>query len=242
MANKAYVKNVYSLPFAQPARHINAHAWAMALPAMTGTDSFNFFSICEISYGGCAILDNHKDADHCYFILEGSGYSIIKGVRYEYKKGDVMWIPGNCDHEMYPKGIEGLRFVVTLTGKDFNQTEPFVRAVTSVDTVLPPKHVNCVAWPVVTPKNGGSNTIEFHVTEMFPNGGKAEEDVHEDADHMYYFIDGTGRSIVEGEVLEYGPGDAMFIPAGAKHSMENTGKGVLKMVATFGPSRKAMRP
>jgi mannose-6-phosphate isomerase-like protein (cupin superfamily) len=75
---------------------------------------------------------------------------------------------------------------------------------------------------------------------MFP-GGSADEDVHEDADHMYFFLDGTGYSMVEGEKLEYGPGDCLFIPRGAKHSMVNTGKGTLKMVASFGPARKAMR-
>jgi len=240
MANKAYVKKVYDLPFAQPAKHINAHAWCMGNKETMGTESYNFFSICEISYGGAALEDLHVNADHCYFILEGSGYSLINGQRFEYKKGDVMWIPGNCKHEMYPKGIEGLRFVVTLTGEDFNQTDPFVKSVTSVPTAVPPLHNNAVAWPVVTPKNGGSNTIEFHITEMFP-GGNADEDVHEDADHMYYFIEGTGYSIVEGERLEYGPGDAMFIPRGAKHSMFNTGEGTLRMVASFGPARKAMR-
>lgn len=234
--SKAYVKNVYDCPFAAPAKHLNAHAWLMGK-----SDTFAFFSICEIRFGGAAILDNHKDADHCYFILEGKGYSIIKGVRYNYTKGDVMWIPGNCDHEMYPIGIETLRFVVTLTGKDFNQTEPFVRAVTSVPTVCPPLHYDAIAWPVVTPKNGGSNTIEFHVTEMFP-GGYADEDIHEDAEHFYYFIDGTGYSIVDGERFDYGPGDCLYIPSNTKHSMYNKGPGVLKMCATFGASRKSMRP
>lgn len=240
MAKNAYVKNVYQLPFAQPAKHINAHAWCMGNKESMGTESFNFFSICEISYGGAALEDLHVNADHCYFILEGSGYSLINGQRFEYKKGDVMWIPGNCKHEMYPKSIEGLRFVVTLTGEDFNQTEPFVRAVTSVPTAVPPLHNKAIAWPVVTPKNGGSNTIEFHITELFP-GGNAEEDVHEDADHMYYFIEGTGYSIIDGERLEYGPGDALFIKRGSKHSMFNSGEGTLRMVASFGPARKSMR-
>ncbi len=241
MANKAYVKNVYDCPMAQPPKHINAHAWCMGNPATMGTDSYTFFSICEIRFGGAAIMDNHKDADHCYFILEGRGYSIINGERFEYAPGTIMWIPGNSDHEMYPIGVENLRFVVTLTSKGFNQTKPFTRDYHEVDTVVPPKHENCVAWPAITPKNGGSNTIEFHITEMFP-GGQALDDVHEDADHMYYFIDGYGESIVEGEKLTYGPGDAMFIPKGAKHSMKNTGPGVLKMVASFGPSRMMMRP
>lgn len=238
---KAYVKNVYDCVAAQPAKHINAHAWCMGNPAMMDSDTYNFFSICEIRVGGAAILDNHKDADHCYFILAGKGYSIINGVRYEYQPGDVMWIPGNSDHEMYPKGLETLRFIVTLTGKDFNQTEPFVRPVTSVEGITPPKHINATAWPVVTPKNGGSNTIEFHVTEIRPDGC-AEMDVHEDADHMYFFMSGHGYSIVEGERYDFGPDDALYIPMGSKHEMYPSAGETLRMVASFGPSRAVMRP
>jgi hypothetical protein len=37
------------------------------------SDTYNFFSICEIRFGGAAILDNHKNADHCYFILPEKG-------------------------------------------------------------------------------------------------------------------------------------------------------------------------
>ena len=240
MANKAYVKNVYDCAFAAPAKHLNAHAWALATPVTTGSDSFNFFSICEIKFGGAAITDNHKDADHCYFILSGKGYSIIKGKRYEYQPNDVMWIPGNSDHEMYPIGAETLRFVVTLTPKDFNQTEPFIRNINEITPVLPPKHQNASAYPIVTPKNGGSNTIEFHVTEIRP-GGCAEADVHEDADHVYFFISGRGHAICDGEKLPFGPNDALFVPKGASHEMYVEGEETLRMVVTFGPSRKAMR-
>jgi mannose-6-phosphate isomerase-like protein (cupin superfamily) len=241
---KAYVKNVYDCTPAAPLRHLNAHAWAMGVPATMGTSgadiTFNFFSICEIRFGGAAILDNHKDADHCYFILSGKGYSFIKGKRYEYKPNDVMWIPGNCDHEMYPIGVETLRFLVTLPPKDFNQTEPFIRNISEVSPVVPPKHVDASAYPIVTPKNGGSNTIEFHVTEIRP-GGRADADVHEESDHMYFFISGRGYTICDGEKLEFGPNDALYIPKGVKHEMAVVGEETLRMAVTFAPARMAMR-
>ena len=237
---KAYVKNVYDCPFAAPPKHLAAHAWCMANPAMMDSDTFSFFSICEIRFGGAAITDNHKDADHCYFFLSGKGYSIINGKRYEYGPGDLMWIPGNSDHEMYPIGVETLRFVVTLTGKDFNQTEPFVRAMSEISPVVPPKHVDASAYPLVTPKNGGSNTIEFHVTEIRP-GGKAEKDVHEDADHVYFFTSGYGYTICDGERLDFGPNDALYIPKGTEHEMYVKGEETLRMVVTFGPARQVMR-
>lgn len=238
---KAYVKNVYDCAPMCPPRHINATAWAMANPAMMDSDSFNFFSICEIRFGGAAIPDTHKDADHCYFFLSGKGYSIIEGVRYEYGPGDLMWIPGNSLHEMYPTGIETLRFIVTLTPKDFNQTKPFIRNVRDVEPVVPPKHFDASAYPLAMPKNGGSNTIEFHVTEIRPTG-RAEEDVHEDADHVYFFISGYGYTICDGERLDFGPNDALYIPKGTKHEMHVKGEETLRMVVTFGPSRKMMRP
>jgi mannose-6-phosphate isomerase-like protein (cupin superfamily) len=204
------------------------------------SDSFNFFSICEIRFGGAAILDNHKNADHCYFILSGKGYSIINGKRYEYKPGDVMWIPGNSDHEMYPIGIETLRFLVTLTPKDFNQTEPFIRNIKEVSPVVPPKHNNSVAYPIVTPKNGGSNTIEFNVTEIRP-GGYSEQDVNEDADRICFMISGSGYALCDGERLDFGPNDALYIPKGAKHEIYVEGEETLRMAVTYGPVRMAMR-
>lgn len=237
---KAYVKNVYDCAPMQPPKHLNATAWCMANNASMDSDTYTFFSICEIRFGGAAITDKHINSDHCYFILSGKGYSIINGQRFEYGPGDVMWIPGNADHEMYPTGIESLRFIVTLTGKDFNQTEPFIRNVHDVKPVSPPKHVNTSSYPIVTPKNGGSNTIEFHVTEIRP-GGCAEKEAHADADHVCYIISGYGYAVVDGERLDFGPNDSLYIPKGAEHEIFVDGEETLRMAVTFGPSRMIMR-
>ncbi|MDR2482610.1 MAG: cupin domain-containing protein [Treponema sp.] len=239
MAN-AFVKNYYDLTPAAPARHINAHAFAFAVPATTGSDTYSFFSICEIRFGGAAILDNHKDADHCYFILSGKGYSIIKGKRYEYRAGDVMWIPGNSDHEMYPIGVQTLKFLVTLTGKEFAQTEPFIRNILDVEGAADPANSGVTLFPMATPKTGGSRTIDFHIVEVQAGAKIAETGVAE-SDQNSYIISGKGYALVNGEKLALNPEDGIFIPKGAKYSIVNDGKQTLKIAQSFGPARLSLR-
>ncbi|QOX62170.1 cupin domain-containing protein [Anoxybacterium hadale] len=236
---KAYVKNYYDLTPAAPARHLNAHAFAFGLPATMDSDTYNFFSICEIRFGGAAILDNHKDADHCYFILSGKGYSIIKGKRYEYKVGDVMWIPGNSDHEMYPIGVQTLKFLVTLTPKEFNQTEPFIRNINDVTPVPAADAEKATAFPISNPKNGGSKTIEFQVVEILPDGvvsGQVAE-----SDQMSYVISGKGYVIADGEKLPLSVEDGFYIPKGVKYEIHPDGCQALRIAQSFGPARLASR-
>ncbi|MCL1993835.1 MAG: cupin domain-containing protein [Spirochaetes bacterium] len=237
---KAFVKNFYDLLPAAPARHLNAHAWAFALPATTGTDSYNFFSICEIKFGGAAIPDVHKDADHCYFFLSGKGYSIIEGKRYEYKVGDLMWIPGNKEHEMYPIGVQTLKFLVTLSGKDFKQTEPFVRNVFDVECFADPVNSGVTCFPMATPKSGTSTTIDFQLVEILP-GSKIAETSVADADQNTYIMSGKGHAIVDGEALPLGPEDSVFIPRGSKYSFVNSSNMTLRLAQTFGPARASLR-
>jgi len=237
---KAYVKNYYDLAPAQPARHLNAHAFAFGLPATMDSDTYGFFSICEIRIGGAAILDNHKDSDHCYFILSGKGYSIIKGKRYEYKVGDVMWIPGNSDHEMYPIGVQTLKFLVTLTPKEFNQTEPFIRGINDVVPEAVAGAKNATAFPISNPKNnGGSPTIEFQVVEILPDGvvsGQVAE-----SDQMTYVISGKGYVIADGEKLPLATEDGFYIPKGVKYEIHPDGGQVLRLAQSFGPARLVSR-
>lgn len=237
---KAFVKNLSECFPGVPPRHILSRGWSLVTPADTGVDTFKIFSVTEIWNGGAALPDTHPDSDHCYFIISGQGYSIINGKRFEYKKNDVMWIPGNAEHEMYSTGIETLRFAVTLTSMDFNQTEPFVRSVDSMESVVPPKHYDFYCIPVVNPQLGGSNTIEFLISECMP-GGRAEADVHADADHVYYFLEGQGYTICDGVKMELKPGDALYIPKGVSHEMYNTGNCVLRMIVTFAPARQVVR-
>jgi mannose-6-phosphate isomerase-like protein (cupin superfamily) len=239
---KAYVKNYYELFAASPIRHIVANSWAFGTPAITGTPNYSFFSICEIRIGGAAIMDNHKDADHCYFILSGKGWSFIEGKRYEYNAGDVMWIPGNSNHEMYPTGVQTLKFTVTLTAKDFNQTGPFIRSFKDAVPEADKDNEGVTYWPMATPKlnPASSNTIEFQVVEILPGKKIAATSVAE-SEQYNYVITGYGYAVVDGEKLALSPEDGLYVPEGATYEIVNDGAGVLRFQQTFGPARLCVR-
>jgi quercetin dioxygenase-like cupin family protein len=57
-------------------------------------------------------------------------------------------------------------------------------------------------------------------TLSFAPGDYVEEHAHLTSDEIFYGVSGTGRITVEGESLDVGPGDLVFIPAGERHIVE----------------------
>lgn len=112
----------------------------------------------------------------------------------------------------------------------------FVKNIKDVEPVVPVKHEEADSWPLVTPKLGGSDAIEFFVTEIRP-GGAALEDIHETSDHVYFVLSGRGEAIIEGEKFNLEPGDALFIPRNSRHELKTVGKETLRFVVLFAPAR-----
>jgi mannose-6-phosphate isomerase-like protein (cupin superfamily) len=208
---------------------------------MTGADSYFVFAVTEFRSGGGALQDARPNLDHCCFVLSGRGYAIVEGKRHDFGPNDILWIPGNHKHEIHPSGAECLRVIATLTGKDFNQTaEAFVRSIKDVAPIAPPNHVETSTFRLANPKNGGGNSIEFHISEIRYNGC-AEAEVHDDADHMNYIISGRGYAICDGEKLELEPNCGLYMPKGTRHELYVTGEETLRMAVTLAPARKIMR-
>jgi mannose-6-phosphate isomerase-like protein (cupin superfamily) len=69
---------------------------------------------------------------------------------------------------------------------------------------------------------------------------KAGEDIgsetHPDHDQFFRFESGTGKCVIDGNEYKVTDGDAILIPAGAKHNVINTDlKAELKMYTIYGP-------
>ncbi|MEL7654960.1 MAG: hypothetical protein AAGU75_03515, partial [Bacillota bacterium] len=146
---------------------------------------------------------------------------------------------GNSDHEMYPIGVQTLKFLVTLTPKEFTQTEPFIRNINEVAPVALADAKNATTFPISTPKNGGNNTIEFQVVDILPDGvvsGQVAE-----SDQMTYVIAGKGYVIADGEKLPLITEDGFYIPKGVKYEIHADGGQILRLAQSFGPARLASR-
>ncbi len=67
-------------------------------------------------------------------------------------------------------------------------------------------------------------------------GEEIGEETHPENDQFFRIEAGKGKCIIDGNEYEIGDGDAIVIPAGAKHNVINTDKGVqLKMYTIYSP-------
>ncbi|HEX8847209.1 MAG TPA: cupin domain-containing protein [Pyrinomonadaceae bacterium] len=72
--------------------------------------------------------------------------------------------------------------------------------------------------------------------EVLPVGAKVGRHYHVETEEIYYILEGTGRMTVGEESREVAPGDAVFIPRGSAHTLENSGQVPMKILLVCGPA------
>jgi len=71
--------------------------------------------------------------------------------------------------------------------------------------------------------------------EIFDAGGKTPPNTHKVADELFFVLEGEGRARCDDNWLDLKKGDAMVVPAGAEHVIENTGEGRLYTLTVMVP-------
>jgi quercetin dioxygenase-like cupin family protein len=242
MGFKAYVKNYYDIQAMQPAGHVLAHSAPFANAITMGYDptgpdwTYQYFSTCEIVWGGAALTANHPKADHVFYILAGSGYALIGGKRYAYETGDIMWAPGSVDHEMYPNGTATLKFLVTLCPQGFKASEPYIKNINDVEGTTEPGNDGVTFFTLASPEISGSPTQEFSIVDILP-GATLSLDTPK-SDVIAYLFQGQAVATVDGEKLDMKKAeDTLVTPMGAKWAIANAGKQSVRIALSLSPSR-----
>ena len=88
---------------------------------------------------------------------------------------------------------------------------------------------------LVEPERTGTNAVAMGI-EDFDVGGSTPDHAHQHSDEIFFVISGVGRIVVDGRSQDVGPGDAIWIPRGARHQLLNTGSSVLRTTWTFVPA------
>ena len=68
-----------------------------------------------------------------------------------------------------------------------------------------------------------------------PAGAKTTPHHHQRTEEIYYVLQGRGRMHLGDETRQLGPGDAVAIPPGAVHEIQNIGAGLLKFLCCCAP-------
>ncbi|MEM0173106.1 MAG: cupin domain-containing protein [Sulfolobaceae archaeon] len=74
-----------------------------------------------------------------------------------------------------------------------------------------------------------TNNLKMSYVSVFP-GCEVPEHVHNDEEQTYIILDGEGEVTLGEERFSISSSYAVFIPAGVKHSVRNTGSKELKYV------------
>ncbi len=61
------------------------------------------------------------------------------------------------------------------------------------------------------------------------------EEVHADRDQFFRVEKGRGEALIDGKRTKVKSGDAILVPAGARHNVKNTGAKSMKLYTLYGP-------
>lgn len=73
------------------------------------------------------------------------------------------------------------------------------------------------------------------VVMSIPKGEDIGEETHTENDQVLYFVDGSGKAILNSEEIPFGENDIFLVKAGTKHNFINTGDKDLKIITAYSP-------
>lgn len=93
----------------------------------------------------------------------------------------------------------------------------------------------CIADPVADGDAGIGFTA---IVEVYRHRGKTPPNSHAVAHEMFYVLAGEGTATCDGESVDLAAGDAIVVPPGAEHVVENTGPGKLYTLTVMVPNEE----
>ena len=76
--------------------------------------------------------------------------------------------------------------------------------------------------------------LQLVVMRLKP-GEDIGEELHPDRDQFFRIEKGRGEVLIDGKTTKVKSGDAMLVPAGARHNVRNTGAKSMKLYTLYGP-------
>lgn len=111
----------------------------------------------------------------------------------------------------------------------------------AVPWVTPGGHHNSYSKLLVSPERQGSRYFDFRISS-YPVSGYVEAHVHDAAEQIYYFFEGTGLVELDGTEHIVGPHMAMYVAPGVSHAVSNTGFSNLMFIVATSPPEGIDRP
>ena len=86
---------------------------------------------------------------------------------------------------------------------------------------------------IVTGETVGAKQMSIAVMRCFPRAVVKPLHAHKDIEEVIYIIEGEGESWIDGELVKFSQGEAVFFPANSKHQVRNTSDRMLVTASIF---------
>lgn len=86
---------------------------------------------------------------------------------------------------------------------------------------------------IVTEETVGAKQMSIAVMHCFPNAVVKPLHSHKDIEEVIYILEGQGQCWIDGELVNFSKGDAVFFPANSKHQVRNTSGEMLVTASIF---------
>jgi len=101
--------------------------------------------------------------------------------------------------------------------------------------------IGALSKKVIDPEHADTKYINFRLGCYQP-GTFASPHSHEDAENIFYILQGKGVAVLDGERFPIGPGTLIFIPAKVEHALYCTGDENLTFVFVASPPTLFAQP
>jgi len=79
----------------------------------------------------------------------------------------------------------------------------------------------------------GSKKISLRITDVLPEETAYPGHTHTDCEEIIFVFSGHGRIKIEDKTFEMKQGDAIYLPQGVRHLIQNDGKEVMRLFCCF---------
>ena len=89
-----------------------------------------------------------------------------------------------------------------------------------------------LSW-IITEETVGAKQLSIAVMHCFPHAVVKPLHSHTDIEEVIYILEGQGETWIDGEMVDFKKGDAVFFPANSKHQVHNTSGEMLVTLSIF---------
>jgi len=170
--------------------------------------------------------------DEVYVVEHGRGDFVNGTRRHRFAPGDGLFVPAGTEHRFVDFSPDLALWVV------------FYGEVGGEAAAPHPVPAGELRWPLAAARARISEDAALRSVPVFEHGTltlklynprQSDPQKPHTRDELYVIARGAGRFLCAGRSTPFGPGDALFVPAGAVHRFEAFGEELLTWVVFWGP-------